>query len=68
MSVPSGYVDPSSIASRYPRSGKPALSSTFVAPPTLREQNSNLPVEAGAGLILVGVIGAGFYWWIHKVR
>lgn len=63
MSLPRGYVDPSSLAGRYPGTSNTPLPDTFVAP-DLRARNDNLAVGGAAlgGLALLG-LGA---WWVLR--
>lgn len=60
MPLPSRYVDPSALSSRYPTSAKPSLPSSFVAPLLTREENLN---TAGAGL-LFALGGVGLAVWL----
>lgn len=57
MSLPRGYVDPSSLEGRYPRTANAPLADGFVAP-DLRARNDNLAV-GGAAVGTFVVLGLG---------
>lgn len=62
-SVPTGYVDPSSLAAQYPTTGRPTLPNDFVAPDVSRQ---NVATTAGAGGLVVIGLGALALWWVSR--
>lgn len=64
MSLPRGYVDPSSLAGRYPASSEPPLPDTFITPSDVVLANTNAPALGALALLVAGVVGGA--WWLSS--